>query len=124
MIRLAEEVEKRGGQPEDPLVYKEQYHDLLMEHITSRLAGLRQGRLTPESMTVPGSLQALQQITDAGVKCFLASGTDEKYVLDEAQLLGVATYFSGIYGALDDYQNFSKRMVIQKIIQQNNLKGP
>mgnify|MGYP006302708349 CR=1 FL=1 len=124
MIRLAEEVEKRGGKAEDPLVYKEQYHDQLMEHITSRLAGLRQGRLTPESMTVPGFLQALQQITDAGVKCFLASGTDEKYVLDEAELLGVTTYFTGIYGALDDYQNFSKRIVIQKIIQENQLQGP
>ena len=124
MIRLAEEIEKRGGQPKDPLNYKEQYHDLLMDHITNRLAGLRKGRLTPEDLTVPGSLDALETITQAGVTCFLASGTDEKYVLDEAELLGITGYFEKIYGALDDYQNYSKRMVIQKIIQQNNLKGP
>jgi phosphoglycolate phosphatase len=123
MIRLAEEVEKRGGQPKDPLLYKEKFHDLLMAHITNRLAGLRQGTLTPEELTVPGSLDALKMITQAGVRCFLASGTDEKYVLNEAELLGITPYFENIYGALDDYQNFSKRMVIQKIIHQNNLSG-
>jgi len=124
MIRLAEEVKKRGGQPKDPLVYKEQYHDLLMQHISNRLAGLRQGHLRPEEFTVPGSLKALKAIKEAGVRCFLASGTDEKYVLDEAELLGITPYFENIYGALDDYKNFSKRMVIQKIIQENNLEGP
>ncbi len=124
MIRLAEEVQKRGGQPKDPLAYKEEYHHRLMEHITNRLDGLRQGRLTPQDLSVPGSLEALEEITQAGITCFLASGTDEKYVLDEAELLGIAHYFKQIYGALDDYKNFSKRMVIQKIIQQNSLKGP
>jgi phosphoglycolate phosphatase len=124
MIRLAEEVEKRGGQPKEPLAYKDHYHDRLMEHITNRLAGLRQGQLTPEELTVPGSLDALELISQQGVTCFLASGTDEKYVMDEANLLGISSYFDKIYGALDDYKNFSKRMVIQRIIQQNSLKGP
>jgi len=124
MIRLAEEVEKRGGKPEAPLHYKEQYHNLLMERIQHRLEGLREATLTPEEMIVPGSLDALRQITDAGITCFLASGTDEKYVFDEAELLGVTPYFGHIYGALDNYQNFSKRMVIQKIIQENKLSGP
>jgi phosphoglycolate phosphatase-like HAD superfamily hydrolase len=58
------------------------------------------------------------------VTFFLASGTDEKYVFDEADLLGVSKYFAGIYGALDDYKNFSKKIVIQKIIKDNRLSGP
>lgn len=124
MIRLAEEIEKRGGEPQDPLVYKNRYHDLLMARIQHRLDGLRAGSLTPEELTVPGALDALRMITDAGVRCFLASGTDEKYVFDEADLLGVTPYFQGIYGALDDYKNFSKRMVIQRIIKENDLSGP
>lgn len=124
MIRLAEEVEKRGGTPEDPLVYKQQYHDLLMDRILDRLKGLREGTIQPEEMAVPGALNALRQITQAGVVCFLASGTDEKYVLDEASLLGITSYFQGIYGAQDDYKSFSKRMVIQKIIQEHQLSGP
>ncbi|HCU57022.1 MAG TPA: haloacid dehalogenase [Anaerolineaceae bacterium] len=124
MIRLAEEIEKRGGSPEEPLVYKNLYHDLLMERIINRLQGLREGRITPVEMVVPGALEAVKQIHNAGIACFLASGTDEKYVLDEAALLGLPPYFAGIYGAQDDYRNFSKRMVIQRIIQENHLQGP
>jgi phosphoglycolate phosphatase-like HAD superfamily hydrolase len=69
-------------------------------------------------------LEAVKQLHNAGIACFLASGTDEKYVLDEAALLGLPPYFAGIYGAQDDYRNFSKRMVIQRIIQENHLQGP
>ena len=36
MIRLSEEITKRGGTPEDPAVYKHRYHDLLMERIHGR----------------------------------------------------------------------------------------
>ncbi len=124
MIRLAEEIEKRGGSPKEPIAYKNRYHDLLMDRIIHRLEGLRVETLKPEEMTVPGSLNALKTITNAGVSCFLASGTDEKYVIDEANLLGITPYFKGIYGAQDDYENFSKRMVIQKIISENHLQGP
>jgi len=124
MIRLVEEIEKRGGTPLEPLEYKNRYHDLLMDRILHRLQGLREGSLTPVEMSVPGSLNALKRITEAGITCFLASGTDEKYVFDEADLLGLTPYFKGIYGAQDDYLNFSKRMVIQKIIRENHLSGP
>ncbi len=124
MIRLAEEVELRGGTPEDPLAYKQRYHDLLMDRIIHRLDGLREGKIQPDDLMVPGTLNALKQVTQNGVVCFLASGTDEKYVFDEANLLGVDHFFQGIYGAQDNYESFSKRMVIQKIIQENHLSGP
>lgn len=124
MIRLAEEIQKRGGAPKDPLEYKQEYHDLLMEHIHGRLNGLRGGDIQPEDMTVPGSLGALRDLHQRGVTCFLLSGTDENYVLDEASLLGITPYFAGIYGALDDYKKYSKRMAIQRIIRENQLSGP
>jgi phosphoglycolate phosphatase-like HAD superfamily hydrolase len=124
MIRLAEEVQKRGGTPKDPLAYKQQYHERLMDRIAHRLEGLRSGEIHPADMVVPGALEALRQITQAGMVCFLASGTDETYVLDEASLLRITPYFRSIYGAQDDYKSFSKRMVIQKIIQDNHLSGP
>ena len=124
MIRLADEITARGGTPEEPLVYKNQYHDALMERIIDRRKGLHSGALAPEDWAVPGALETLKALHARGVKCFLASGTDEKYVFEEADLLGVTPYFAGIYGAQDDYKNFSKRMVIQKIIKENNLQGP
>ncbi len=124
MIRLAEEIEKRGSVPQEPLAYKNLYHDLLMKRIIERLDGLRSGDLQPEDWAVPGALDMLAVLNQYEVSYFLASGTDEKYVFDEADLLGVSKYFVGIYGALDDYKNFSKKKVIQKIIKDNQLSGP
>ena len=123
MIRLKEEVEKRGGKAEEPLTYKEIYHNRLMERIISRLEGLRNGMIDPVEYVVPGTYQILDLARKYNLRCYLASGTDEKYVLDEAALLKVDGYFEKLYGAQDDYKNFSKRMVIQQIIAENNLHG-
>lgn len=123
MIRLKEEVEKRGGKALEPLTYKHIYHERLMERIISRLEGLRSGTIDPEEYVVPGTYQILELMRKYNVRCYLASGTDEKYVLDEAALLKLNGYFEKLYGAQDDYQNFSKRMVIQQIIAENNLHG-
>ncbi len=124
MIQLADEVRARGGTPRDPLEYKAQYHDLLWAQISERVGGLATGEITPESLTVPGSHQLLTALRDRGLQLYLASGTDLKYVRDEAQALGVAEFFGPhIYGALDDYQNFSKKMIIDKIIQDAHVEG-
>ena len=123
MIRLAEEIEKRGGQPLEPLAYKDEYHDRLMERIKDRIRDLEQKKISPESMAVPGSLEFVKQLKARGIQCFLASGTDEKYVLHEAELLELPPYFEGIFGAQDDYKTFSKKMVIDRIIQKYHLNG-
>jgi phosphoglycolate phosphatase len=124
MIQLADEVRRRGGQPLDPLAYKHRYHDLLMARIHSRLAALESGAATPEEWTVPGSHALLENLRRRGLTLYLASGTDLKYVRHEAGLLGVAEYFGEhIYGALDDYQTFSKQMIIDRILRENDLHG-
>lgn len=124
MIQLADEVRRRGGDPLPPLEYKHCYHDLLMERIQGRLAALAAGTASAEDWTVPGSHALLDRLRQRGLKLYLASGTDLKYVRHEAQLLGVAEYFEPhIYGALDDYQNFSKQMIIEKILADHHLHG-
>jgi len=124
MIQLCEEVRQRGGQPLDPLEYKWMYLDRLWERIKGRVAGLKNGTITPEEMMVPGTVPMLEALRARGVTCYLASGTDEVYVLDEAASLGLTPYFAGIYGALDDYQKYSKKMVIERILNENHLGGP
>jgi len=124
MIQLAEEVRRRGGTPLEPLAYKHRYHDLLMARIEGRLEDLRTGRATPKEWTVPGSHALLDQLRERDMTLYLASGTDLKYVRQEAELLAVASYFGPhIYGALDDYRNFSKKMIIDRILHDNNLRG-
>jgi phosphoglycolate phosphatase-like HAD superfamily hydrolase len=124
MIQLAEEVRYRGGRPLEPLEYKHRYHELLMNRIQGRLEDLQTGRASVEDWTVPGSHALLGNFKDRGLDLFLASGTDLKYVRHEAELLGLTQFFGErIYGALDDYKNFSKKKVIERIIEENHLQG-
>ena len=124
MIQLADEVRRRGGTPLDPLAYKHRYHDRLMERIHGRLADLEAGRAAAEDWVVPGSHALLEALRRRGVALYLASGTDLKYVRREADLLGLTPYFGEhVYGALDDYKNFSKQMVIERILREHGLGG-
>jgi len=123
MIQLCEEIQKRGGTPRDPLEYKWEYLHRLWERIKHRVEGLKNGTIAPDDMLVPGSRALLENLKRRGVRMYLASGTDEVYVLDEAAALKIDGYFEGIYGAIDDYKRFSKAMVIQRIIQTHGLSG-
>lgn len=124
MIQLADEVKKRGGNPPDPLEYKHEYHSRLMRRIQARLDALAGRRATADEWTVPGSHALLDNLRDRGITLYLASGTDIGYVRNEAELLGLTPYFgSHIYGALDDYKNFSKKMIVERILRENGLKG-
>ena len=62
---------------------------------------------------IPGSRRAgaaAKRCARAGSTLYLASGTDQEYMREEAGLLDVARYFDGgVYGALDDYRSFSKQ---------------
>jgi phosphoglycolate phosphatase-like HAD superfamily hydrolase len=124
MMQLAEEVQKRGGSPREPLAYKHEYHDRLMARIRHRLDRLHSGEARPEDWTVPGSQALLRDLTSRGATLYLASGTDLKYVRQEVQLLRLTGYFGQhIYGALDDHWNFSKKLIIDRILSENHLCG-
>jgi phosphoglycolate phosphatase len=124
MIELAENVERRGGTPPDPLVYKTMYLDLLHEKIKDRLEALRGGHVDPEQYMVPGTKALLEALRDRGLKMYLASGTDQVYMQEEAALLGVTPYFNGhVYGALDDFKSFSKKILIQRLIAGSAFRG-
>lgn len=124
MIALAEEIQKRGGTPQDPLFYKHRYLDLLMERIKDRIEGLRNGTIAPETCQVPGTIALLEGLKARGFKMYLASGTDDKFVKDEASLLQLDHYFDGgVYGALDDYKSFSKAILIKQLIEKAGVRG-
>jgi len=124
MIRLVEEVERRGGRPEDPKSYKQRYHDLLMQRINTRRAGLKSGSIPPDEMTVPGTFVLLDALQQRGATLYLASGTDENYVKEEVALLQLDRYFGPhVYGAQEDYRSFSKAQVIDRILSTHQVDG-
>lgn len=123
-LQLAEEVQKRGGTPREALEYKYEYLRRLWERIQHRVAALKSGEVEPDSMLLRGSRALLEALRARGVTLYLASGTDLPYVQDEAAALQIDGYFAPhIYGALDDYKSFSKQMIIERILRDNNLHG-
>jgi phosphoglycolate phosphatase len=124
MIQLAERIKERGGEPREPLWYKHEYLRRLNERIQSRTEGLRTGRIPPDDLLVHGARPLLEELMRRGCSLYLASGTDEVYMKEEARLLDVERYFGRhLYGALDDYRQFSKKIVIDRILQENKIAG-
>jgi phosphoglycolate phosphatase len=124
MIQLAERIKERGGTPREPLWYKHEYLRRLDQRINHRLEGLRKGTIAQDDLLVYGSRALLQLLRDRGLRLYLASGTDEAFVKQEASLLGISHFFGPhIYGAQDDYKQFSKAMVIQRILRDNQIPG-
>jgi len=124
MIQFAERVKDRGGRAREPLWYKNDYLRRLDQRIAHRIDGLRNGALGPDDLLVLGSRPVLENLRRRGLALYLASGTDEPYVQREAQLLDITRYFGKhIYGAVDDYKKFSKKMVIERILRENRIPG-
>jgi phosphoglycolate phosphatase len=124
MMQLAERIKERGGTPKEPLWYKHEYLRRLEVKLLNRLERLRTKECSPEQFLVHGSIQLLENLKARGLRLYLASGTDEPFVKREAELLGVTPYFGEcIYGAKDDYKSFSKKMVIERILRENNIPG-
>ena len=124
MIQLAERIRERGGQPREPLWYKHEYLRRLEERICERKEAIRSGVQTADDLLVHGTRPFLEDLRHRGLALYLASGTDEPCVKEEAELLDVTQYFGRhIYGALDDYKQFSKKMVIERILRENQITG-
>jgi phosphoglycolate phosphatase-like HAD superfamily hydrolase len=124
MIQLAERIKERGGTPREPLWYKHEYLRRLEERIHHRLEGLRSGAIRPDDLLVHGARKMVEALLRRGLPIYLASGTDEHCVKAEAELLDLTRYFGRhIYGALDDYRKFSKKIVIERILRENAIRG-
>lgn len=125
LIKLIEEF---GYVPKEKILdkfeYKEIYNNALMEMVNQRIEKLEAGELDVADFTLKGVIPFLSELKSRGIKMYLASGTDVDDVINEAKILGYADFFDGgIYGALKDASKFSKKMIIEKIIRENNLKG-
>lgn len=124
MIQLVEEVTKRSGIALEPLAYKRRYHDLLWEQVGDRVETVRSGSVSADLLMVPGSRPLLKWLQQQGTALYLASGTDIAYVRDEVAVLGLDQFFGDhIYGAIDDYKNFSKAMIIERMVRDAGFAG-
>jgi bifunctional ADP-heptose synthase (sugar kinase/adenylyltransferase)/phosphoglycolate phosphatase-like HAD superfamily hydrolase len=123
MQGLVELVRDFGMVPEaqvlDAAGYKHIYNEALMERVSQRLARLARRELTTEDFTVKNAVALLRRLHNAGVRLYLASGTDQEDVVAEATALGYAHYFEGrIMGAVGNVQVEAKRIVLEQILGQ------
>ena len=124
MMEFTDHVKNRGGDALEPLQYKKMYLDLLWVKIRNRVEDLQKDRVSPEQYMVPGARALLEMLKDRGLKMYLASGTDEIYMKEEARLLDVTRYFEGgVYGAQDDLKSFSKKMLVNRILSHTDVRG-
>lgn len=121
MQGLVDMVRDFGCVPEaemlDPPGYKAIYNEALMRMVRERLAKLRRKELAVEDFVVKNAVPLLARLHAAGVRLYLASGTDQQDVVDEAAALGYAHLFEGgIFGSVGDVQVEAKRIVLDRIL--------
>ncbi|MGO9308839.1 MAG: PfkB family carbohydrate kinase [Spirochaetia bacterium] len=123
MHGLADMVREFGIVPatemKDPVGYKELYNQELLALVSGRIAKLRRGELCVEDFTLKGAIPLLKALHAAGVKLHLASGTDERDLVAEAEALGHASLFEGrIHGAVGDMNVEAKKVVVERILSE------
>lgn len=86
-IELAQRINAMGGSAKDPQEYKDEYVRRLLRAVDGRRTGLADGTYAPADWLVPGSQQLLAMLRRHGITMYLASGTDDGHVKEEAALL-------------------------------------
>jgi rfaE bifunctional protein kinase chain/domain len=101
----------------DEFRYKEIYNDELLKMVRVREEKLKKGELTVDDLTMKGAVPLLKRLHEAGIKLYLASGTDIEDVRREAEVLGYAGLFEGrIFGAVGDVNKEAKKIVLDNIL--------
>lgn len=121
MKGLVELVKEFGQVPADQILdefgYKQIYNDELLKMVREREAKIANGELALEDFTLKNAVKLLETLYEAGVTLYLASGTDEEDVKNEARILGYDHLFKGgIYGAVGDVAKEAKKMVLDRIL--------
>jgi rfaE bifunctional protein kinase chain/domain len=121
MEGLAEMVRDFGFVPASdvltPAEYKRRYLAALQHLVDDRVTRLRRSERSVDDFTIKNVLPFLQSLKDAGIRLYLASGTDQADVRTEAAALGYAEMFDGgIHGAVDEAGHDVKKAVVRRIL--------
>ena len=121
MKGLIDLIREFGFVPEDRILdefgYKQIYNDELLIMVRQREKKLSRNELALEDFTLKNAVPFLQKLYDSGIKLYLASGTDDEDVKNEARILGYDYLFEGrIYGAVGDITKEAKKIVLDRIL--------
>jgi phosphoglycolate phosphatase-like HAD superfamily hydrolase len=90
---FADHVRRLGGVARPGAEYEAEFMERLNRVRATRLAAPN-----PERLLVPGTAALLRQLNAAGKQVYLASGSAHEDIVHDSKVLGIADFFTGIYG--------------------------
>lgn len=124
MIQFAGEVADRGGAAEAPEWYLAEFTRRLSVCIRERSEAIATGRRPADDFVVHGGRALLEELRGRGFKLYLLSGTLERFVRQEAELLGLTEFFGPrLFGGHEDHTKFSKQAVFARILREEGISG-
>ncbi|MBB6670863.1 HAD family hydrolase [Cohnella nanjingensis] len=123
---LADQVKEKGWNERvlDPWAYKAIYNERLLARVNERVKQLGEGNLQTEDYLIKGAAAFIRELHGRGIEMYVASGTDHPDVVREAEVLGIASYLTGIAGAPVGKAECSKEKVLQDLIRDKGFSGP
>lgn len=124
MRRFCQRVRRRGGASPAPEDLLREYQSRLDAVIARRVRDLQTGRAVPDDFVVCGARAFLDKLRRRGLRLIILSGTIEPRVREEARWLGLDGYFGRhIYGGTTDPAQFSKKLVIDRLLAEEAISG-
>ncbi len=123
--QLAERIQERGGQPLSAVDYENDYQRRLGEVVGARLAAVRSGAVATDAWLVTAARRAIETFAGRGLTLHVVSGTQRRFVVEEAEALEVAQHFGRrIHGPTSEHDTaYSKRGVINAILRDHAIGG-
>lgn len=120
---IVDEVKSQAGTPLDQWEYKDGYNDALIKVVRNRVDKLMNGELEEEDFRVPGSKEFIENLVNEGIKCYIASGTDDVDIKKEMKSIGVDHLFEDSKGAPDRKIDCPKTAVYNKLTKELGYKA-
>ncbi len=126
MAHLVEMIKEYGLVPADKTLddqgYKAEYNRRLMVPVGNRISRLANNSLKLTDVTMYGALQFVR-LASKSVDIHVFSGTDDEDVRKELAAIGIAPHVKSIHGALREYKDSNKEMVLRKLMAEFGLSG-
>lgn len=123
MQKLADELKLLGATPPTAEQLHDDFLSRLYTQIDQRKKDLANGSVKPNSWTVPGTHELLNELRNRKIELYLVSGTDRESVVEESALLKLTDYFgTRVFAPTADTPGFHKRDAFTQIIAEQKIQ--
>jgi phosphoglycolate phosphatase-like HAD superfamily hydrolase len=123
MLRLAEEVRRRGGCLRDPRELEKAFNEQLAAISERRRTAVRSGELPIDAVLVSGTIEFLEELQCRSATLHIISGTQWDIVCDEVRLLGFERFFADRIDAVTNDKTFSKAAAVENLLHKYRIDG-